>query len=132
MVRVNPVTQVTDPPEPALTIDDRPPQGTETPYQVAQATPEFQELRHTLRRFVFPATVAFLTWYTGFVLLTLFARDFMAQELLGKINVAYVLGMLQFVSTFVIAYVYAKYAEKNFDPLADKIRERLEAEEAAR
>jgi len=116
-----------------LTIDDRPPpRVATTPYEDAQATPEFQQLKQTLRRFVFPATVGFLAWYTGYVLLTLFARDLMAHELLGNINVAYVLGLLQFISTFVIAYVYAKYAERHFDPLADTIRTRLEAEEAAR
>lgn len=115
-----------------MTIADRPPPPVRTPYEDAQATPEFQELKRTLRRFVFPATAGFLAWYTGFVLLTLFARDLMAHELLGNINVAYVLGLLQFLSTFAIAYLYAKYAERHFDPLADTIRERLEREEAAR
>lgn len=111
-----------------MTIDDRPPPVATTPYEDAQATPEFQELKRTLRRFVFPATVAFLAWYTGYVLLTLFARDLMGHQLLGNINVAYVLGLLQFLTTFLIAYVYAKYAERHFDPLADSIRERLESE----
>ena len=60
------------------------------------------------------------------MLLTAYARDFMAQKVLGEINVAYVFGLLQFVSTFVIAYVYSKYAAKNFDPTADRIRHRLE------
>lgn len=115
-----------------MTLAESPPPTLRTPYEEAQATPEFQELKRTLRRFVFPATVGFLSWYTGFVLLTLFARDLMAHQLIGHINVAYVLGLLQFISTFAIAYVYAKYAEKHFDPLADRIRERLEAEEAAR
>ena len=36
-------------------------------------------------------------------------------------------GLLQFVSTFVIAYVYSRYAEKHLDPTADTIRARLEA-----
>ncbi|CAA9494597.1 MAG: hypothetical protein AVDCRST_MAG65-2230, partial [uncultured Solirubrobacteraceae bacterium] len=41
-------------------------------------------------------------------------------------NVAYVFGLLQFVSTFVIAFVYSRYADKHFDPTADRIRHRLE------
>ncbi len=95
-------------------------------YQEVQATDEFQGLRRTLRRFVFPATAAFLAWYLLYVLMSGYARGFMGQQLLGNINVAYVFGLLQFVSTFLIAYLYAKWAEKNFDPVADRIRHRIE------
>ncbi|MDP3711693.1 MAG: DUF485 domain-containing protein [Mycobacteriales bacterium] len=98
-------------------------------YAEVQATDEFQGLKRTLRRFVFPATVLFLAWYLGFVLLTAYARDLMDNKVLGEINVAYVLGLLQFVSTFAIAFVYSRYADKHFDPTADRIRERLEADE---
>ena len=95
-------------------------------YAEVQASEEFQGLKRTLRRFVFPATAVFLGWYLLYVLLTAFARDFMSTKLLGEINIAYVLGLLQFVSTFVIALVYSRYAEKHFDPTADAIRHRLE------
>ena len=95
-------------------------------YAEVQASEEFQGLKRTLRRFVFPATAVFLGWYLLYVLLTAFARDFMSIKLLGEINIAYVLGLLQFVSTFVIALVYSRYAEKHFDPTADAIRHRLE------
>ena len=101
-----------------------------TPFEVTQATDEFQGLRRTLRRFVFPATIGFLVWYLLYVLLSGYARGFMGTKLFGNINVAYVFGILQFVSTFAIAYLYAKYAERHFDPTADRIRERLEAETA--
>ena len=95
-------------------------------FEEVQATDEFQGLRRTLRRFVFPATVGFLAWYLLYVLLSAYARDFMDNRLFGNINVAYVLGLLQFVSTFVIAFFYSRYAEKHFDPTADAIRHRLE------
>ena len=95
-------------------------------YQEVQDTDEFQDLRRTLRRFIFPATAAFLGWYLLYVLMSGYARGFMGQQLLGNINVAYVFGLLQFVSTFLIAYLYAKWAEKNFDPVADRIRHRIE------
>ena len=98
-------------------------------YAEVQATDEFQGLKRTLRRFVFPATALFLGWYLLYVLLTAYARDFMSTKLLGEINIAYVLGLMQFVSTFVIAFVYSRYAEKHFDPTADAIRHRLEGTE---
>ena len=95
-------------------------------FEEVQATDEFQGLRRTLRRFVFPATVGFLAWYLLYVLLSAYARGFMDNKIIGNINVAYVLGLLQFVSTFVIAFFYSRYAEKHFDPTADSIRHRLE------
>jgi uncharacterized membrane protein (DUF485 family) len=95
-------------------------------YEEVQASPEFQGLKRTLRRFIFPATAAFLAWYLLYVLMSAYARDFMGIKLFGNVNVAYVFGLLQFISTFVIAYVYSRYADKHFDPTADKIRHRLE------
>lgn len=95
-------------------------------FEEVQATPEFQGLKRTLRRFIFPATIGFLAWYVLYILLSAYARDFMSVKLLGNINVAYVFGLLQFVSTFVIAFIYSRYADKHFDPTADRIRHRLE------
>ena len=97
-------------------------------YEQVQATDDFQGLRRSLRRFVFPATVLFLAWYLLYVLMSAYARDFMSTELLGNINVAYVFGLLQFVSTFVIAYVYSRYADRHFDPVADRLRGEIEGE----
>ncbi|GAB2867094.1 hypothetical protein GCM10022221_79720 [Actinocorallia aurea] len=91
-------------------------------YEEVRATPDFVSLRHKFRSFVFPLTVAFLAWYLLYVVMSAFARDFMAVQLVGNINVALVFGLLQFVSTFSIAYLYARHAGSTFDPLAEKIR----------
>jgi uncharacterized membrane protein (DUF485 family) len=101
------------------------PTSTERYLQV-QRSEEFASLRKTLRSFVFPMTAAFFLWYALYVLLSAYARGFMAVKLIGNINVALVLGLLQFVSTFVIAWLYSRYAGKNLDPLADKIRAELD------
>lgn len=99
--------------------------STET-YLEVQRSAEFGRLRKNLRGFVFPMTAAFFLWYALYVLLSAYARDFMAVKIFGHVNVALVLGLLQFVSTFVIAWVYARYADRNLDPLADKIRGELD------
>jgi uncharacterized membrane protein (DUF485 family) len=99
-----------------------------TPWEATQASEEFQSLKRALRRFVFPATVAFLAWYLLYVLMAGYARGVMDTKVLGNINVAYVFGLLQFLSTFAIAYVYARYAEKHLDPTSTAIRERLEGD----
>jgi uncharacterized membrane protein (DUF485 family) len=95
-------------------------------YVAVQRSEEFGELRRRLRRFVFPTTVAFILWYALYVLLSAYARDFMGIKLVGNINVALVLGLLQFVSTFLIAWYYARYAADRLDPIADKIKSDLE------
>jgi uncharacterized membrane protein (DUF485 family) len=100
--------------------------STGTIYEQMQATPEFVELRRKLRRFVFPMSVAFLLWYLLYVLLASFAPAFMAIPVLGNINVGLIIGLLQFVTTFVITTVYVRYANRHLDPAAEKIREQIE------
>ena len=40
-------------------------------------------------------------------------------QVFGHITVGLIFGVLQFISTFLIALWYARYANSKFDPLAD-------------
>jgi len=93
-------------------------------YQVLYDTAEFVELRRRFRKFVFPATVAFLSWYLLYVILSNWAHDFMSIEVFGNINIALIFGLLQFVTTFGIAFVYARYMNRRVDPLARQLDEK--------
>jgi uncharacterized membrane protein (DUF485 family) len=93
-----------------------------------QDSEEFAELRRSFRRFAFPMTVVFLSWYLLYVVASGWARDFMGHQLVGNINVGYVFGLAQFVTTFLIAWLYERYMESNVDPLAARVREQLESE----
>ncbi|MEW2377294.1 DUF485 domain-containing protein [Micromonospora sp. NPDC047812] len=105
----------TPPSTPSTTAADR--------YLAVQRSDEFAGLRRTLRGFIFPMTVAFFLWYALYVILSAYARDFMGTKLFGSnINVALVFGLLQFVSTFLIAWLYARFADRKIDPVADRIR----------
>ncbi|TWF94519.1 uncharacterized membrane protein (DUF485 family) [Saccharopolyspora dendranthemae] len=95
-------------------------------WAAAQSSPEFAQLRKRLRNFVFPVSALFLVWYLVYVLLADYAHGFMSIKLVGNINVGLVLGLLQFVSTFAITTWYVRYANKNLDPVAEKIREDVE------
>ncbi|GAA5064723.1 DUF485 domain-containing protein [Nocardia callitridis] len=95
-----------------------------------QASPEFQELRNRLRRFIFPMTALFLIWYLVYVLLGAYAHDFMATQVFGEVNVGLLLGLAQFVSTFLITGLYVRFAGKQLDPRAAAIRDQLEGEQA--
>lgn len=107
----------TDAPAPATTAPER--------YVEVQRSDEFAGLRKALRGFIFPMTAAFFLWYALYVILSAYARGFMDTKVVGHINVALVFGLLQFVSTFLIAWLYSRYAERNVDPTADKIRDEL-------
>jgi uncharacterized membrane protein (DUF485 family) len=90
--------------------------------------PGFAELKRRYRRFAIPATVAFLVWYVTYVVCNNWARGFMDTRVIGHVNMALVFGLLQFVSTFVIAYLYSRYAGRRLDPLSTQLRERFESE----
>jgi uncharacterized membrane protein (DUF485 family) len=85
----------------------------------AEKSPEFQKLVKTRNRFVVPATIFFLVWYLGFVLLAAQATDFMGKEFIfDGLTVGYVLALSQFVMVWVLAWAYVRKAERDFDPLA--------------
>ncbi|MFJ1793803.1 DUF485 domain-containing protein [Kitasatospora griseola] len=107
---------MTPPPEPA-------------PEQFAriEESPEFRQLRSSFRNFAFPVTAGFVLWYLLYVLLSCYAPDLMSTKVVGNINLALVLGLLQFASTFAIAAWYARHAGRRLDPRAAVIRGRAAA-----
>ncbi len=105
-----------------------PPTPLEARYIAVQKSPEFQELRRRYRGWVIPVTIGALVWYLGYVLVAAYAPGFMAIKLFGNINVGLVLGLLQFVSTFVVTGLYVRYAGRVLDPASARIRDTMKAE----
>lgn len=101
-------------------------------YDQMHESADFQELRRRYRAFAIPWTVAFLAWYMLYVIMSNWATGFMNIRIVGNINVALVFGLLQFLSTFVIAWLYARRAHRDFDPLAAKLEARYESEVGSR
>ncbi|MGH3453432.1 MAG: DUF485 domain-containing protein [Nocardioidaceae bacterium] len=97
-------------------------------YERIHASEDFAELRRRYRGFAFPMTVAFMVWYLLYVLASSWANDFMATQVVGNINVALVFGLLQFVSTFLIAWLYARHANQKLDPISDRLRAEYDSE----
>lgn len=92
-------------------------------YDRLHATPEFNELRKRYRGFVIPATVAFLAWYLLYVVMSNWASGFMDTKLVGNINVALVFGLLQFATTFGLAFLYSRFSNAKLDPLARELEQ---------
>lgn len=97
-------------------------------YQRIHGTDDFAELKSSYLRFVVPMTIAFMVWYLLYVLASNWAPDFMGTQVVGNINIALVFGLLQFVTTFGIAFWYARFAARRMDPIADRLRDQYEKE----
>ena len=93
-------------------------------WEAIEASPEFQELVRTRRSFVVPATIFFLAWYMGFVVLAAYAEDFMSKRVYQGLTVGYCLALTQFVMVLVLGIMYLRRADKVYDPLAAKAIER--------
>jgi uncharacterized membrane protein (DUF485 family) len=110
-----------------VSTTDQGPPGSGPDWETIQQSAEFTQLRRRLRNFVFPMTIAFLAWYLLYVLLSDYAHDFMSTKVFGNVNVALIFGLLQFVTTFALAWVYARYSNARLDPLAKSLDEQYAA-----
>ncbi|MCX5413451.1 DUF485 domain-containing protein [Streptomyces sp. NBC_00059] len=118
----------TEAPPPQKREDDSPVQPTTEAFLEAQNSAEFTELRRSHRSFAFPLTVGFIAWYLLYVLLSSYAGDFMGTKVVANFNVAFVFGLAQFATTFLIAWFYSRHATNKLDPKAAAIKSRLEAD----
>ena len=86
--------------------------------------PGFVRLR---RRFAIQAgllVAAYLGSYMSYLLLSAYARDFMSIRIAESVNVALVMGIGQFLLTFVLAWAFGRFSERAIDPLAAQVRDR--------
>jgi uncharacterized membrane protein (DUF485 family) len=90
-------------------------------WSAIEREPEFQELVRRRRAFVLPATAFFLSWYMGFIVLTALAPDFMGERIYQGLTVGYVLALTQFLMVLVLGIWYLRKADREFDPLAQRV-----------
>lgn len=91
-------------------------------YRAVQASTAFREIRRSYRTFVFPITGAFLAWYLLFVAAQAGAPDLMRRTVAGPLNVAWLLGLLQFATTFLLTWLYARNSRTKRDRAALGLR----------
>jgi uncharacterized membrane protein (DUF485 family) len=97
----------------------------EIDWVAAERSPEFRELVKKKNAFVIPATIFFLGWYLGFVLLCGYAPDFMGEEFITDgLTVGYVLAFSQFIMVWGLAAWYLRKSDRVFDPLAKRAADR--------
>ncbi|MEU9762014.1 DUF485 domain-containing protein [Streptomyces sp. NPDC047985] len=91
-------------------------------YLEVQRSGAFQEVRRRYRRFVLPATIAFLTWYLAYVVVAVTEPGLMSRPVAGSVNVAMVAGLGQFLTTFLLTWAYARHARLRRDRAALELR----------
>ena len=97
---------------------------TDIDWVAVERSPEFRELIKRKKAFVIPATLFFLAWYFGFIILAGYAPDFMGREFITDgLTVGYALALSQFVMTWTLGWMYLRKADREFDPLAERARE---------
>jgi uncharacterized membrane protein (DUF485 family) len=101
-------------------------------WEAIERSEEFRELVRKRRSFVVPATIFFLAYYMGFILLAGYAPDFMSESVYEGLTVGYCLALTQFVMVLVLGVWYLRKADTEFDPLADRVVEAAAVEEGAR
>jgi uncharacterized membrane protein (DUF485 family) len=107
-------------------------QRADTDWVAIERSNEFQELTRRKRAFVVPATIFFMVWYFGFIALCGYAPDFMGREFITDgLTVGYALALTQFVMTWVLGAMYARRANRVWDPLVARVRESVEGPRAA-
>ena len=92
-----------------------------TDWEGIERSDEFRELVKRRRSFVVPATIFFLAYYMGFILLAGYAPDFMAESVYEGLTVGYCLALTQFLMVGVLGLWYLRKANTQFDPLADAV-----------
>jgi uncharacterized membrane protein (DUF485 family) len=100
----------------------------EPDWEALERSPEFRELVAARRRFVGPALALFVAWFGGFLVLTGYARGFMAKRPVGGLSWAYLLALSLIVMTWLIAWMYLRWSQSHLAPLAQRIADEAEAE----
>jgi uncharacterized membrane protein (DUF485 family) len=93
-----------------------------------ETDPLLAELSGRHRRLVWPLVALFLTWYLLLMLLAGYLPRLLSHPVGGHVNLAYLLALSQFPTTFLVAWGYSRQARRRLDPLTARLR----AEHAAR
>lgn len=96
-----------------------------TDWDVVAANPEFKALMRAKKRFIIPATIAFVLYYFALPILVGYAPAFMATPVIGPVNIAYLFALSQFFVAWFIAFLYVRAAAR-FDEQGRAVLEHLD------
>lgn len=79
-------------------------------WEALSQKPEFQALLAAKRKFVVPCCVFFLLYYFALLYFVGWHREWMKIPVLGKVNVAYLFALSQFIMAWSMAWLYMRKA----------------------
>jgi len=96
---------------------------TDTPdWAAIERTPEFRALVRAKRAFIIPATLFFVAYYFALPALVGYWPDFMSTRVAGRINLAYLFALSQFVMAWGIMAAYVRRARR-YDRMVERLLE---------
>ena len=94
-----------------------------------ERTPEFRALVRAKRAFIVPASLFFVLYYFALPALVGYWPDLMSTPVVGRINLAYLFALSQFVMAWALMAAYVRRA-RTFDRMADAIARRARGDRA--
>lgn len=88
-----------------------------------ERTPEFRALVRAKRAFLIPASLFFVAYYFALPALVGYWPDLMSTRVVGRINVAYLFALSQFVMAWALMAAYVRRA-RTFDRMVDQLLQR--------
>ncbi len=75
-----------------------------------EAKPEFRALLARKSRFIISSTIFFVIYYFALPVLVGYFPEMMKQEVLGRLNWAYLFALSQFFMAWAMAFIYTRKA----------------------
>ena len=89
--------------------------------------PSIQSLARARWRVALALTGAMVVIYFGFILLIAYARPFLAHQVVPGLSVGILLGALVIVASWLLTWIYMRWANRHYDPLLEQLRADTEA-----
>ena len=86
----------------------------------------FEELAARRRRIALWLTAAMLVVYFTFILLIAFDKSLMARKLTDGLSLGILLGVIVVLATWVLTWIYVRWANRRYEPAARRLNERVE------
>ena len=99
--------------------------STPTPdWAAIERTAEFRALVRAKRAFIVPATLFFIAYYFALPALVGYWPDLMSTRVAGRINLAYLFALSQFVMAWALMAAYVRRARR-YDRMVEDLLQRV-------
>ena len=86
-------------------------------WEAIERLPEFRDLVRAKRAFILPACLFFVVYYFALPVLVGYWPEAMSRPVAGRINIAYLFALSQFLMAWLVAWAYVRAAAR-FDRMA--------------